>query len=55
MTFAKWFIAGAEFGTKAFFAVFIFALYCIAILAVLVTIGTIIAMFHHDSEDDFDE
>lgn len=52
MTFAKWFIAGAEFGTKAFFAVFMFALYCIASLAVLVVIGTICARLFGTEDDD---
>ena len=35
MTFAKWVAAGAAFGIKAFFAVFVFFLCCATVLSVL--------------------
>ena len=49
------FINGFDKGIAVFGGCVSFFLGCIAILAVLGMIGTIIAMFHHDSEDDFDE
>lgn len=49
------FINGFNKGIAVFGGCLSFALGCIAVLAVLVTIGTIIAMFHHDSEDFDDE
>ena len=48
-------INGFNKGLAVFGGCVSFALGCIAVLAVLVTIGTIIAMFHHDSEDFDDE
>ena len=34
-TFADWVTEGAAFGIKAFFAVFVFALVCLAVLGLL--------------------
>lgn len=42
MTFAEWVAAGAEFGIKAFSAVFVFALCCAAVLGVLTAIGSVL-------------
>ena len=49
------FINGFNKGIAVFGGCVSFALGCIVILAVLVTIGTIIAMFHPDGEDEPDE
>lgn len=49
------FINGFNKGIAVFGGCVSFALGCLAVLAVLVIIGTIIAMFHPDSEDDSDE
>jgi hypothetical protein len=39
MTFAEWVAAGAAFGIKAFFAVFVFALCCATVLGVLTALA----------------
>ena len=41
MTFAEWVAAGAAFGIKAFFAVFVFALCCCTVLGVLAIVARI--------------
>ena len=41
MTFAEWVAAGAAFGIKAFFAVFVFALCCCPVLGVLAIVARI--------------
>jgi hypothetical protein len=49
------FLSGFDRGLAAFGGVLAFVLGCVAVLAVMVIISTIIAMFHHDSEDEPDE
>ena len=41
MTFAEWVAAGAAFGIKAFFAVFVFFLCCATVLGVLAIVARI--------------
>ena len=40
-TFADWVTEGAAFGIKAFFAVFVFALVCLAVLGLLSLIARV--------------
>ena len=39
MTFAEWVAAGAAFGIKAFFAVFIFLLCCLIVLGLMAIVS----------------
>ena len=41
MTFAEWVAAGAAFGIKAFFAVFVFFLCCATVLGVLSMVASV--------------
>jgi hypothetical protein len=50
MTFAEWVAAGAAFGIKAFFAVFVFALCCATVLGILTAIASVFG----GREDDMD-
>ena len=50
MTFGEWVAAGAAFGFKAFFAVFVFALCCCTVLGVLAAIARVFG----GREDDMD-
>jgi hypothetical protein len=47
-TFADWVAAGAAFGIKAFFAVFVFALCCATVLGIL---SVLISIFGGQDND----
>lgn len=52
MTFAEWVAAGAAFGFKAFFAVFVFFLCCATVLGVVTALARVFGGHSDDMDRD---